>query len=115
MISIFATFSFEAAHYLPHVAEGHKCGRIHGHNWTVEIHATGPVKSQGWILDFYEIERRWQAIYEAVDHRVLNEIAGLENPTTETIVEWIYRKMDLFEISKVVVRETPAFGAVYEP
>jgi 6-pyruvoyltetrahydropterin/6-carboxytetrahydropterin synthase len=113
MISIFATFSFEAAHRLPHVPEGHKCGRLHGHNWTVELHVDGEVNAQGWIIDYYEIERAWLAVYEALDHRLLNDISGLENPTTEVIVQWIAERMRAVNPCKIVVRETPSFGAVW--
>lgn len=116
-LTAFATFTFEAAHRLPHVPEGHKCGRLHGHNWTVEIQCTGePVEPQGWIVDFYDIERAWrEAVYDVVDHRLLNEIPGLENPTTETIVRWVFERMKarIPEVSLVVVRETPMFGASY--
>jgi 6-pyruvoyltetrahydropterin/6-carboxytetrahydropterin synthase len=113
MISIFATFSFEGAHFLPNVPAGHKCGRLHGHNWTVEIHIAGEVNADGWIVDFYDVERAWLAIYEIVDHRLLNEIPGLANPTTELIANWIAVRMSAVNPSKIVVRETPAFGAVW--
>jgi 6-pyruvoyltetrahydropterin/6-carboxytetrahydropterin synthase len=117
MTSIFATFSFEAAHYLPHVPAGHKCGRMHGHNWTVEIHVTGELDKRGWVVDFYEIENAWkELVYARLDHRVLNDVPGLENPTTEIIGKWIYdnlvTQVDM-EQGHVVVRETPSFGAIY--
>jgi 6-pyruvoyltetrahydropterin/6-carboxytetrahydropterin synthase len=80
MITVFATFTFEASHWLPKVPRGHKCGRMHGHNWTVEIRATGEPNERGWLVDFYEIESAWNQIYKRVDHRTLNKIRGLEKP-----------------------------------
>ena len=117
MLTAFASFTFEGAHFLPGVPLGHKCGRLHGHNWTVEIHCSGPViEPQGWIVDFYDIEATWKSIYDQVDHRLLNEIPGLDNPTTEIIVRWIYDRMKarVPQVCRVTVRETPMFGASYE-
>lgn len=114
MIDVFATFTFEAAHFLPLVPDGHKCGRMHGHNWSVEIHVTGEPGELGWVIDFYDIERAWrEAVYDVVDHRVLNDI--IRNPTTENIVLWIYLRLKpaLPQLSRVTVRETPSFGATY--
>ncbi len=116
MITVFATFTFEAAHSLPHVPIGHKCGRLHGHSWTVEIQATGePKEPQGWIVDFYDIEKAWFALYALLDHRLLNEVRGLENPTTEVIAAYVFKFMvaRVPEVSRVIVRETPSFGAIY--
>lgn len=115
---IFATFTFEAAHRLPHVPDGHKCGRLHGHNWTVEIQCSGePDEHTGWIVDFYDVQLAWEErIYRVLDHRLLNDVPGLENPTTERIAAWIWSQLwrAVPSLSRVVVRETPAFGAIYE-
>jgi 6-pyruvoyltetrahydropterin/6-carboxytetrahydropterin synthase len=117
MTTVSATFTFEGAHFLPNVPAGHKCGRMHGHNWTVEIHCRGPVvEPQGWIVDFYDIEKAWTLVYNKLDHRVLNEVTTLDNPTTENIARWIYLQMNsrVPSVFKIVVRETPMFGATYE-
>jgi 6-pyruvoyltetrahydropterin/6-carboxytetrahydropterin synthase len=115
---IFATFTFEAAHRLPHVPEGHKCGRLHGHSWTVEIHCAGePDEHTGMIVDYYDVEMAWDArVYRALDHRLLNDVPGLDNPTTERIAEWIWAQLcrDVPSLCRVVVRETPAFGCIYD-
>ena len=98
--------------------KGHKCGRLHGHNWTVEIHCEGePDEHTGWIVDFYEIQDAWERrIYAALDHRLLNDVDGLENPTTETIARWIWGQLcrEVPSLARVVVRETPAFGATFD-
>lgn len=115
---IFATFSFEAAHRLPNVPEGHKCGRLHGHNWTVRLECEGePDEHAGWIVDFYDIQEAWdRRVYRALDHRLLNEIDGLENPTTENIAQWIVSQLrrEVPSLARVTVNETPQFGAICE-
>lgn len=89
------TFHFDAAHLVPCFASnGHKCGRLHGHTWRVEIHVEGPVDpATRIVIDYYDIEAAWAPIYEAVDHRYLNEIPGLEHPTTEEIARWVWVRL----------------------
>jgi len=116
MMEIFKEFTFESAHRLPHVPEGHKCGRLHGHSFRAEIHVKGPVDPQsGWLIDFADIKKAFKPLEEQLDHNYLNEIPGLENPTSENIARWIWRNLieELPNISKVVVRETCTCGAVY--
>lgn len=106
----------EAAHHLPHVPENHKCRRLHGHSFHVEVHVNGPVHGQsGWVMDFADITRVFQPLYEQLDHHYLNEIEGLENPTSENLARWIWRKLKpaLPLLSKVVVRETCTAGCIY--
>lgn len=115
-MEIFKEFSFESAHRLPHVPEGHKCGRLHGHSFRAEIHVKGPVDPQsGWLIDFADIKKAFKPLEEQLDHNYLNEIPGLENPTSENIARWIWQKLivDLPALSKIVVRETCTCGAVY--
>lgn len=115
-MEIFKEFTIEAAHRLPNVPEGHKCSRLHGHSFKIEIHVSGKVgKDSGWVMDFADIKRAFQPLYERLDHHYLNEIDGLENPTSENLARWIWQKMieDLPRLSKVIVRETCTSGCVY--
>jgi 6-pyruvoyl tetrahydropterin synthase/QueD family protein len=113
---IFKEFTFEAAHRLPHVPEGHKCGRLHGHSFRVEIHIGGPVEPEsGWLMDFAEVKYHFEPLYRQLDHNYLNEIEGLENPTSENIACWIWQRLKpiLPQLSRVVVRETCTSGCIY--
>src|SRR5438128_1838866 len=115
-MDIFKVFTFEAAHRLPHVPEGHKCFRLHGHSFRVEIHVSGPVGEQsGWVMDFADIKEAFKPLLNRLDHYYLNEIPGLENPTSENIARWIWRELKpgLSRLSKVVVHETCTSGCVY--
>jgi 6-pyruvoyltetrahydropterin/6-carboxytetrahydropterin synthase len=82
-------FDFDAAHWLPHVASGHKCGRMHGHTYRVELIYEGVPDARGMVVDYSEIAIAWDPIHRVLDHQVLNEITGLENPTTEVLAPWI--------------------------
>jgi len=116
-MEIFKEFTIEAAHQLPHVPSGHKCGRLHGHSFRIEVHVRGPVDpAMGWVIDFADIKSAFKEVEEAIDHRYLNEVAGLENPTSENLARWIWERMfpALPLLSKVVVRETCTTGCVYE-
>ena len=89
-LEIFKEFQFEAAHKLPNVPIGHKCGRLHGHSFIARIYVSGEVgKTTGWIMDFAELKQVFSPIYAQLDHNYLNEIEGLENPTSENIAVWI--------------------------
>lgn len=88
--TLFKDFTFEAAHRLPHVPEGHKCGRLHGHSFMVRLEITGEVDPHtGWIIDFAELKAAFKPTYERLDHHYLNDIPGLENPTSEVLAKWI--------------------------
>ena len=116
-MEIFKEFTFEAAHRLPRVPEGHKCARLHGHSFRVSVHVTGPVGADtGWVQDFAEIKDAFEPLYRVLDHHYLNEIPGLENPTSEELARWIWERLQpaLPGLSKVVVRETCTSGAVFE-
>lgn len=115
-MEIFKVFTLEAAHHLPNVPEHHKCRRLHGHSFRVEIHIAGPVQEKtGWILDFADLTRAFQPLYDQLDHHYLNEIKGLENPTSEHLARWIWQRLKpaLPLLAKVVVRETCTAGCVY--
>lgn len=113
---IFRVYRFEAAHRLPHVPEGHKCGRLHGHSYSVEVHVRGtPGERTGWIVDFAEIDAAAAPAVEELDHRLLNDIDGLSNPTSEVLAAWLWRRIAprLAGLARVVVRETCTSGCIY--
>jgi 6-pyruvoyltetrahydropterin/6-carboxytetrahydropterin synthase len=113
---IFKEFTFEAAHRLPFVPAGHKCARLHGHSYTVEVHVAGEVDPvTGWIMDFGDIKAAFKPVHAQLDHFYLNEIDGLENPTSENLARWIWERLDapLPGLSRIIVRETCTSGCVY--
>lgn len=91
MITIAKRFTFDAAHCVPTMPDGHKCRRQHGHTYEVELVLRGHVPPSGILLDYGDIAEAWRPLNEILDHRNLNDIAGLEVPTTENLVEWIFR------------------------
>ena len=102
-------FKFEAAHQLPNVPPGHKCARMHGHSFKLELTVAGPVNPEtGWFIDFGELHAIWAPLNEQLDHHLLNEIPGLENPTSENLVKWIWDKMTtkLPSLEQVTLWET---------
>ena len=109
-MKLFKSFGFEAAHFLPKVPPGHKCGRIHGHSFRCEIEVTGPVDPEtGWVMDFADIKKAFRPIEEALDHRYLNEdVPGLVNPTSEVICRWIWEQLKpvLPLLTAVILHET---------
>jgi 6-pyruvoyltetrahydropterin/6-carboxytetrahydropterin synthase len=116
-MDIFKSFYIEAAHRLPNVPPGHKCERLHGHSYKVEIHVRGPIGAEtGWVIDFAEIQQAFQPLFERLDHHYLNEIEGLSNPTSENIARWIWDRLcsSLTTLSKVVVHETCTSGCEYQ-
>lgn len=116
-MDIFKVFTLEAAHRLPNVPPGHKCARLHGHSFRVEVHVRGePDAHSGWVMDFADIKTAFRPLYERLDHHYLNEIEGLENPTSERLAVWIWERLQpaLPAMSRVVVHETCTSGCRYE-
>ncbi len=114
---VFREFGFEAAHLLPNVPPGHKCARLHGHSFRAEVHVRGAVGADtGWVMDFADVKAAWRPLHDALDHRYLNEVEGLENPTSENLARWIWRRLlpALPGLARVVVRETCTSGCAYE-
>ena len=115
-MEIFKEFTFEAAHRLPNVPAGHKCARLHGHSYRVAVHITGAVGDEtGWVRDFADVSGSMRPVLDRLDHYYLNDIDGLENPTSEVLARWIWERLllGLPELSQIVVRETCTSGCVY--
>jgi len=113
---IFREFTFEAAHRLPNVPDGHKCARLHGHSFKVVVSVAGPIDPDlGWVMDFGDVKAAFKPLEEQLDHRYLNEVVGLENPTSENLARWIWYRLhpQLPGLTEVVVRETCTSGCRY--
>ena len=116
MMQIRKSFTIEAAHRLPNLPPTHKCARLHGHSFNIEIAVGGPMDpDKGWIMDYGDIKRAFEPLHGQLDHNYLNDIEGLENPTSEVLVRWIWDRVHpaMPELSQVVVRETCTSGCVY--
>ncbi len=115
-MEIYKEFTFEAAHLLPNVTPGHKCGRLHGHSYRVQVHISGtPGETSGWIMDFADLKKTVKPVIKQLDHYYLNDITGLENPTSENLARWIWKKLEpLLPISKIVVSETCTSACIYQ-
>ena len=115
-MELFKEFGFESAHWLPNVPEGHKCRRMHGHSFRAVVRVEGAVgDASGWVMDFAELKAAVQPAIDELDHRSLNDVDGLENPTSERIAVWIWNRIadQLPGLSAVEVRETCTSGCVY--
>jgi 6-pyruvoyltetrahydropterin/6-carboxytetrahydropterin synthase len=109
VVELVKDFRFEAAHYLPNVPEGHKCRRMHGHSFRGEIAIRGPVDPRiGWLIDFADLKRAIDPVVARLDHYLLNEVEGLENPTSEEIAVWIWGRIapSLPQLYRVTIEET---------
>jgi 6-pyruvoyltetrahydropterin/6-carboxytetrahydropterin synthase len=115
-MKITQAFSFEAAHRLPNVPPAHRCHRMHGHSYRVELRLEGPVDPvTGFVIDFFDVEAVFAPLLAVLDHHCLNDIEGLDNPTAEIIAAWIWERVRpaLPGLSAVVVYETPNCWAEY--
>ena len=108
-IQLSKSFRFEAAHSLPTFPEGHKCRRLHGHSFVVEVVVEGDVDpAKGYLIDYGDVKAATEPIRKRLDHFYLNEIEGLENPTAEMLAAWIWERLKpkLPILSEVIVHET---------
>ena len=113
---IYKEFRFDSAHFLPHVPPDHKCANMHGHTYTIEIHVEDELDpALGWVLDYNDLRKHVEPLINRLDHKVLNEIEGLENPTAEHIALWIWNQIKpaLPQLSQVVVKENPTNVCIY--
>jgi 6-pyruvoyltetrahydropterin/6-carboxytetrahydropterin synthase len=114
-MELFREFTFEAAHRLPRVPAGHKCARLHGHSYRVEVQVSGEVDADtGWVLDFADLSEAFRPVREQLDHYYLNDIDGLQNPTSEVLARWIWDRLAAaLPLSAIIVRETCTSGCIY--
>jgi 6-pyruvoyltetrahydropterin/6-carboxytetrahydropterin synthase len=115
-MDIYKEFTFEAAHRLPNVPDGHKCKRLHGHSFRVQVHVSGPLHADlGWVMDFADLKAAVKPVIARLDHYYLNDIPGLENPTSEVLACWLWQELKpvLPELSRIVVQETCTSGCSY--
>jgi 6-pyruvoyltetrahydropterin/6-carboxytetrahydropterin synthase len=116
MAELSADFSLASARRLPNVADGHPCGRLHGHTFGVRLVVRGPINPvTGWVIDFADLANAWAPVAEALDHRLLNDVPGLENPTSERLAVWIWDALNtkVPQLCAVEISETGGFRVVY--
>lgn len=115
-MDIFRIFHLQCARRLPGLPESHPCSRLHGHSFRVELTVTGELDAQlGWVMDFAKLDKAWQGIHALLDHRYLNDITGLENPTSENLACWLWNSLQtpLPQLSKISVMESHDSGCIY--
>ena len=109
IVELVKDFRFEAAHYLPNVDAGHKCRRMHGHSFRGEVAVRGPIDPRvGWLIDFADLKQVIDPVVVRLDHYLLNEIEGLENPTSERIAVWMWQQLapSLPQLTRVTIEES---------
>lgn len=114
---IFKEFTFDSAHYLPHVPDGHKCKEMHGHTYRLRVWIEDqPHPQLGWVMDFADLKAIVKPVVDQLDHKCMNQVAGLQNPTCELIAVWIWEQLKpaLPKMTRVELHETPSSGVIYE-
>lgn len=115
-MEIYKEFSFDSAHFLPHVPDGHKCKNMHGHTYKLRVCLKGePDENLGWIMDFKELKDHVCPVIDLLDHKLINDVKGLENPTAENITVWIWKQIQplLPQLSRIELYETPTTGVIF--
>ena len=115
-MDIFRIFHLQCARRLPYLADEHPCSRLHGHSFRVELRISGALDPKfGWVMDFAALDAVWQTVHAKLDHRYLNDIPGLENPTSENLAVWLWTflKPQLPLLSKITVMESHDSGCIY--
>lgn len=116
-MEIYKEFSFDSAHFLPNVPDGHKCKEMHGHTYRLKVFIKGELDPKlGWIMDFKELKDALLPVIDQLDHKLINNIKGLENPTAENITVWIWQQIQpsLPLLSRIELYETPTTGVIYK-
>jgi 6-pyruvoyltetrahydropterin/6-carboxytetrahydropterin synthase len=116
-VIIYKHFTFDSAHLLPNVPETHKCRQLHGHTYQLTVFVEGDLQAEmGWVVDFNDLNKLIKPVIELVDHKYLNAVPGLENPTTEIFSIWLWNqiKPKLAGLKKIELKETPRSGVIYE-
>ncbi|MBJ13261.1 MAG: 6-carboxytetrahydropterin synthase QueD [Candidatus Marinimicrobia bacterium] len=116
-MEVYKTFTIEAARSLPKLPNGHPCQSVHGHSFKITITVEGKIdKNTGFVMDFADIDSAFRPIYERIDHTYLNEINGLENPSSENLCRWIWKQLDLSlnGLKQIEVKETESTGCIYK-
>jgi 6-pyruvoyltetrahydropterin/6-carboxytetrahydropterin synthase len=117
MYTLARRLRFDASHFLPLVPAGHKCRRVHGHGFEVEILVRGELDpDRGWVIDYGDLDRAARSVVDPLDHAFLNAIPGLENPTSELLAAWIWERLQplLPGLCRITIFETPQSRCEYE-
>jgi|TARA_B100001250_G_scaffold411074_1_gene438878 6-pyruvoyltetrahydropterin/6-carboxytetrahydropterin synthase len=116
-MEVYKTFAVESARSLPHLPDDHPCKKVHGHSFKITITINGKVnENTGFVMDFSEIDSVFSPIHRMIDHTYLNEIKGLENPSSENLCRWIWSKLSssLPGLKKIEIKETESTGCIYQ-
>lgn len=114
---LYKEFTFDSAHFLPNVPVGHKCREMHGHTYRLRVWLEGkPDPQLGWVIDFADLKMIVKPVVAELDHKCMNNLPGLENPTCELIAVWIWNRLKplLSKMKRIELHETPTSGVIYE-
>jgi 6-pyruvoyltetrahydropterin/6-carboxytetrahydropterin synthase len=116
--TVFTDYELQCAHWLPHVPDGHMCGDMHGHTYRVRLYVGGSeiADSQGWVLDYADVDSAFaEEVHATLDHSLLNEVPGLNNPTCELIARWMWERLQprLPGLRRIDIGETCRAGVMY--
>ncbi len=115
-VELTRSYDLAAAHFLPNAPAGHKCLRLHGHSYRIEVAIHGVVdEGRGWLLDYADIDQAVEPVLAQLDHRTLNDVQGLENATAEILCRWLWGRLasELSGLYRVTVAETPGTACSY--